>query len=153
MGFRQADITSKPVSFRRATAKGTIKLHPETISRIRRGAIEKGDPIEAARLMGVIGVKHTPTLLALCHPLRIESTDVVAKLGRDRIEVSVTVSAHEKTGVEMEALTGVALALLNIWDIVKPYEKDSKGQYPRTEITSLKVTEKVKKPVASAQTA
>lgn len=153
MGFRQVDIGPKPVSFRSATATGMIKLRPRTISRIRRGAIEKGDPLQAAKLTAVLAVKQTPNLIALCHPLRIEQVDVRARLCKDGIEVSVMVSAHEKTGVEMEALTGVAVALLNIWDIVKPYEKDAKGQYPRTEMRSLKVEEKVKRPTEIARNA
>ncbi len=153
MGFRQVDIGPKAVSFRSATATGMIRLRPRTISRIRRGAVEKGDPIQAAKLTAVLAVKQTPTLIALCHPLRIEQVDVRARLCKDGIVVSVMVSAHEKTGVEMEALTGVAVALLNIWDLVKPYEKDARGQYPRTEMRSLKVEEKVKRPAESARNA
>jgi cyclic pyranopterin phosphate synthase len=83
-------------------------------------------------------------MLALCHPLRIESTKVETKLNRDSIEVTVEVTAHEKTGVEMEALTAVAIALLNIWDVVKAYEKDDKGQYPSTRIEEIRVLRKAK---------
>ena len=153
MAFKQADISQKPVVFRSATAVGKIKLGPETMARVREGRIEKGDPVSLARITSVIGAKQTSNLLALCHPLGIENTETETRLMTDGIEVSVTVSAHEKTGVEMEALTGVSVALLNIWDVVKPYEKDARGQYPRTEMRFLKVKEKVKRPFESARTA
>lgn len=147
MAFTQADISRKPEVFRLATAVGKIRLSEKTIARIRKGRVEKGDPISLARLTAVTGAKQTPSLIALCHPLRIETTETKAELAKDGVEVSVTVAAHEKTGVEMEALTAVAVALLNIWDVVKPYEKDSNGQYPDTRIEFIRVERKVKKPV------
>jgi len=150
VGFTQADISRKPEVFRLATAAGKIRLSKKTIARIRGGRIEKGDPMSLARLMAVTGAKQTPSLLALCHPLRIEKTETRAELAKDGVEVSVTVAAHEKTGVEMEALTAVAVALLNIWDVVKPYEKDPDGQYPDTRIEFIRVERKVKKPTESA---
>ncbi len=150
MDFKQADISGKPVSFRLATAVGKIKLSQKTVKRIREARIEKGDPLSLARLTAVTGAKQTPNLLALCHPLRIESTETKARLLSDGIEVSVTVTAHEKTGVEMEALTATSVALLNIWDVVKPYEKDANGQYPGTRIESIRVERKVKKPLEDA---
>ncbi len=113
----------------------------------KKGQSREGDPISLARLTAVTGAKQTPSLIALCHPLRIETTETKAELAKDGVEVSVTVAAHEKTGVEMEALTAVAVALLNIWDVVKPYEKDSNGQYPDTRIEFIRVERKVKKPV------
>ena len=80
-----------------------------------------------------------------CHPLRIEQTQVTTRIRKESVEVTVTVSAHEKTGVEMEALTAVTVALLNIWDVVKPYEKDENGQYPSTRIENVRVVKKVKR--------
>jgi cyclic pyranopterin phosphate synthase len=145
--IKQANIAEKAVSFRSATATGRIRLKRETIARIKKGRIEKGDPLAIARVTGILVAKQTSDILALCHPLRIENTDIRLEIHDDSIEVTATVTAHEKTGVEMEALTAVAVALLNIWDVVKPYEKDAKGQYPTTEIESLRVTEKVKKPI------
>jgi cyclic pyranopterin monophosphate synthase len=114
------------------------------VRRIRNKQLEKGDPIVTAATMAVLGVKLTPSLVALCHQLRIEKTEPKVTLGRDWVEVSVTVGAHEKTGVEMEALTAVAIALLNIWDMTKAYEKDSEGQYPNTAIESIRVVRKLK---------
>jgi len=145
MSVRQADISGKPVVFRRATATGTIRLRPGTLRLIKRGKLAKGDPISISKTMAVLAVKKTPEMLALCHPLRIEHVEVEEEAAADSIEVTVTVSAHEKTGVEMEALTAVTVALLNIWDVVKGYEKDAMGQYPATRIDGVRVVEKVKR--------
>ena len=145
MSVRQADISDKQVVFRQATATGRIILTRKTIQLIKRGRLEKGDPIAISKTMAILAVKKTPEMLALCHPLRIEHVDVVETVNEDSIAVTATVSAHEKTGVEMEALTAVSVALLNIWDVVKAYEKDEAGQYPSTKIEGIRVVEKVKK--------
>jgi cyclic pyranopterin phosphate synthase len=142
--IRQVDVSGKEVVRREAVARGFIKLRPETVQRIRSGALEKGDPLQVARLAGINAAKLTPFLLPLCHPLKLEHVDVSLNVMDDGVEVMVRVVAHEKTGVEMEALTAAAIALLNIWDVVKQYEKDESGQYPLTEITSIKVLRKVK---------
>ena len=144
MIFRQADISKKPVSSRVATASGRIKLKRSTLDRIRKGRVEKGDPISLAEIAGIIAAKRTHELLPLCHPLKIERTTVETSLVPSGIEVTVTVSANEKTGVEMEALTATSVALLNIWDMVKPYEKDERGQYPATRIETVRVVNKSK---------
>ncbi|HUH99763.1 MAG TPA: cyclic pyranopterin monophosphate synthase MoaC [Nitrososphaerales archaeon] len=145
MSVRQADISAKPVAFRQATATGRLVLRPKTIELIKDSDIEKGDPLAVSKTMAILAVKRTPDLLALCHPLKIEHVEVEETVLEDSIAVSVTVSAHEKTGVEMEALTAVTVALLNIWDVVKAYEKDKDGQYPATKIEGVKVVEKVKR--------
>ena len=145
MSVRQVDISQKPVLFRLAVATGRIKLKPETLKLIRQGKLEKGDAVGIAETMAVLAAKRTPDMLALCHPLMIERTQVATRLKRDSVEVTVTVSAHEKTGVEMEALTAVSVALLNIWDVTKAYEKDEKGQYPGTRIEDIHVVRKVKR--------
>ena len=144
MVFRQVDVSHKPVSFRTATASGRIRLSPKTIALIKRRKVIKGDPLSLAQITGIQAVKKTPDLLALCHPLKVEGTDVKVGLKEGAVEVSVTVAAHEKTGVEMEALTAVSIALLNIWDMVKQYEKDKVGMYHTTRIESLCVTKKTK---------
>ncbi len=144
MHYRQVDISAKPEVLREATATGRIKLKRETIRLIREGKFEKGDPVSLAEMAAVLAVKQTPSLVVLCHPLRIEKTEPVVRIGDDYVEVTVTVRAHEKTGVEMEALTAVSVALLNIWDVAKAYEKDEKGQYPSTAIESIHVVKKVK---------
>jgi cyclic pyranopterin monophosphate synthase len=144
VSFKQVDISKKPASNRIARASGRIKLKPSTISRIRKGLTEKGDPMSLARVSGIMAAKRTSELLPLCHPLKIESTTIETSLSSSGIEVTATVSATEKTGVEMEALTATTVALLNIWDVVKAYEKDSRGQYPTTRIQDVRVVKKTK---------
>lgn len=142
--IRQVDISGKPEVKRVAVARGFIKLRAETVKRVREGEVEKGDPLQVARLAGINAAKLTPTLLPLCHPLRLEHIQVEPRIRDDGVEVEVKVEATEKTGVEMEALTALSIALLNIWDVVKAYEKDAVGQYPETEITGIRVVRKVK---------
>lgn len=144
MAIRQVDISDKKPVKRVAIARGFIKLRPETIRRIMDEDVEKGDPLQVARLAGINAAKLTPLLLPLCHPLKLEHVHVDAEVLEEGVEVEVRVEAMEKTGVEMEALTAASIALLNIWDAVKKYEKDSEGQYPFTEITSVKVVRKIK---------
>jgi cyclic pyranopterin monophosphate synthase len=143
--LKQVDISRKQVVYREATAKGRIRLSPGTLTLIRRGKLEKGDPLSLAATTAILAVKSTPAIIALAHPLKVERTEPKVVLGKDWVEVTVTVAAHEKTGVEMEALTAVSVALLNIWDVVKAHEKDSEGQYPTTRIESIRVTSKVKR--------
>ena len=144
MAIKQVDVSGKPMVRREAIARGFIKLKPETIRRIREGRVEKGDPLQVARLGGINAVKFTPLLLPLCHQLKIDSVSIETRLMDDGVEVVARVKAFERTGVEMEALTAASIALLNIWDAVKAYEKDERGQYPETEITGIRVLEKLK---------
>jgi len=145
--FRQVDVSSKPISYRKATATGMIRLKPSTLATIKKGKVEKGDPLALARLTGVVAAKRTSDMLALCHPLRLDATQVKAEAVKGGIRVTATVVAKERTGVEMEALTAVSVALLNIWDVTKQYEKDADGQYPDTRIEGIRVTSKVKRKV------
>ena len=145
MRFKQVDISGKQVIYREATATGRIVLKRSTCARIRRGTLEKGDPLALASTIAILAVKSTPAIVALAHPLKVEMTEPEVRLGDGWVDVTVTVAAHEKTGVEMEALTAVSVALLNVWDVVKSYEKDSAGQYPATRIESIRVTSKVKR--------
>jgi len=144
LAIKQVDVSSKPMVRREAVARGFIKLKPETIKMIREGRVEKGDPLQVAKLGGINAVKFTPILLPLCHQLKIDNVAIETRLVDDGVEVLAKVKAFERTGVEMEALTAVSIALLNIWDVVKAYEKDERGQYPETEITEIKVLEKLK---------
>ncbi len=145
--IKQVDVSEKPLVRRVAIARGFIKLRRETIERIRSGEVEKGDPLQLARITGINSAKLTPLLLPLCHPLRLDHVEVNPRITDEGIEVEAIIQAIERTGVEMEALTAVSVALLNIWDVVKKYEKNDEGQYPTTEITSIRVVEKVKKDV------
>ncbi|WP_440059622.1 cyclic pyranopterin monophosphate synthase MoaC [Thermogladius sp. 4427co] len=139
------DITAKKAVYREAVAEGVIRLRPETIQRIRDRSVEKGDVIEVTKAAVALAVKKTSELLPLCHPIPITHVDIGFEfLGEDRIKLVVRVKTIAQTGVEMEALTGVVVGLLNIWDMVKKYEKDESGQYPETWIENIRVVSKVK---------
>jgi len=139
------DITGKPESYREATAKGRIKLRAETVKRIEEGRIEKGDPVYAARIAGILAAKNTSNIIPLCHPIPITNVKVDIRMSAsDMVEVESTVKTKAQTGVEMEALVATAVALLTIWDMTKQYEKDSEGQYPHTLIRDIQVIRKVK---------
>ncbi|MCW3989260.1 MAG: cyclic pyranopterin monophosphate synthase MoaC [Candidatus Bathyarchaeota archaeon] len=142
--IKMIDISGKEVVHREAEATGRINLKRDTIEKIRSGEIKKGDPLPAAEIACILAVKKTPEFLPLCHPIPITSVDAEFHVADDHIEARCRVTADYKTGVEMEALTGVAAALLTIWDMVKYLEKDEDGQYPSTVITDVKVTEKRK---------
>ncbi|MEM0487933.1 MAG: cyclic pyranopterin monophosphate synthase MoaC [Candidatus Bathyarchaeia archaeon] len=139
------DVTGKPIVFREAVAAGRIRLRPETVALIKQGGIEKGDPIYTAKVAGVLAAKKTSSLIPLCHPLPLTNVKIdVEILDNSSIQVTATVKAQSQTGVEMEALTAVAVSLLTIWDMVKQYEKDVDGQYPHTVIEDIHVIKKVK---------
>lgn len=139
------DISEKEVVEREAEAKGKIKLEKNTLQAIDQGKIKKGDPFEASKISAINAVKNTPDLLPYCHPIPVEGVDISFDVGEEDIEMRCRVKAPYKTGVEMEALTGVSVGLLTIWDMVKYLEKDEKGQYPSTRITDIEVVEKIKK--------
>lgn len=141
---RMVDVSGKDVVHRVATATGRIYLRRETVDAVREGRIRKGDPLTVAEVASIQAVKKTPDLIPLCHNVPIGAVDTSFRLGESYIEAKCRVSAIYRTGVEMEALTGVAVALLNIWDMVKYLEKDADGQYPDAKITDVKVTEKWK---------
>ncbi|MEM4518749.1 MAG: cyclic pyranopterin monophosphate synthase MoaC, partial [Sulfolobales archaeon] len=126
------DITSKEVTYREAVAEGFIKLRRETLDIIRKGGVEKGDIVSVTKIAGILAAKKTSELLPLCHPIPITYVSLDLDVLEDGIKVRATVKTNAQTGVEMEALTATATALLNIWDMVKKYEKDERGQYPIT---------------------
>ena len=138
------NIGSKPVVERRATAKGRVILNQATKAAIVSGGIKKGDVLEASTIAAVQAVKDTPRIIPHCHPIPLEGTSVDWSWEDTSLWCSVTVSAHYKTGIEMEALTGVAAGLLCAFDMVKSLEKDDNGQYPVARITDLEVVEKFK---------
>jgi cyclic pyranopterin phosphate synthase len=139
------DISGKDVMLRKAEAVGRIILKKETIAAIKSGNIKKGDPLAVAEIACILAVKQTPDLIPMCHNIPIGSVDADFTIGDGFVEARCQVNATYKTGVEMEALTGVSVALLTIWDMVKYMEKDEDGQYPFTKIIDIRVTEKVKK--------
>lgn len=140
------DVTSKPEVYREATAKGKIKLKSETIDLIREGKIEKGSPFDVAKIAGILAAKNTSSLIPLCHPLPLTNVDVdINIVDNSTVEVNVTVKTRAQTGVEMEALVAVSVALLTVWDMTKQYEKDKAGQYPSTAIQDIRVVRKIKR--------
>lgn len=138
------EVGHKDVVFRKAIAKGKIRLKPETIKLIQEGKTKKGNVLAAAQIAGILAVKRTWEIIPLCHPIPLTGVDISFEFGEDYIEATCEVRAYYKTGVEMEALTGVSVALLTIWDMVKAVEKDEKGQYPVTRIYDIRVVEKIK---------
>lgn len=144
MTAKMVDISPKDIVLREAIAEGFIKLKKETIERIKKGEIEKGDVITVAKVAGIMAAKKNYELLPMCHPIPLEYSGLEVFLEEEGVRVRSTIKAHYRTGVEMEALTSVAVALLTVWDMVKQYEKDENGQYPTTVIENIKVINKVK---------
>jgi len=141
---RMVDISNKEEVSRRAKASGEIQLKPETIEAIRNKKIIKGSVLETARIASIMAIKNTSSVIPMCHHIPITGIDVQFDLDHDNVKVTVDVRTIGKTGVEMEALHGVSVALLTIWDMVKSAEKDDTGNYPFTAIKNIRVLEKIK---------
>ncbi|OPY39281.1 MAG: putative cyclic pyranopterin monophosphate synthase accessory protein [Methanoregula sp. PtaU1.Bin051] len=141
---RMVDVTGKADVAREAVASGRIYLREETLAAIREGTVVKGNVLATARVAATLAVKNTAGIIPMCHPIPISSISVDFVDGEGYIEATVVVKMTGKTGVEMEALTGVSVALLTIWDMVKSAEKDKAGQYPVTRISDIRVVEKKK---------
>ena len=144
------DVTSKPVMYREAVAEGSIMLKKSTIELIRQGRVAKGDVITVSRVAAILACKETSRLIPFCHPIPLTHVKVDFEIREDEVKVRVSVKTKAETGVEMEALTGVAMALLTIWDMVKRYEKNEEGLYPSTVIREIKVVSKVKRALESS---
>jgi cyclic pyranopterin phosphate synthase len=142
---RMVDISGKEDVARRAVASGEILLKPATIEAVRNRKLVKGEVLETARTAAVMAVKQTSSVIPMCHNIPITGIDVDFDTGNDSIIARVEVSSTGKTGVEMEALHGVSVALLTIWDMVKSAEKDETGNYPFTRIRNIYIIEKTKK--------
>jgi cyclic pyranopterin phosphate synthase len=138
------DISGKPEVVREATAAGKIYLRPGTLTAIREGKVVKGNVLATARVAATLAVKNTATIIPMCHTIPISSISVDFTDGDGYIETTVVVKMTGKTGVEMEALTGVSVALLTVWDMVKSAEKDKDGHYPVTRIDDIRVLAKKK---------
>ena len=141
---QMVDISAKNDVIREAVAVGKIFLKPETLAAIRDGTVIKGNVLATARVAATLAVKNTPSLIPMCHSIPISAVVVEFEEGDGFIEVMVRVKSTGKTGVEMEALVGVSIALLTVWDMVKSAEKDAAGQYPLTCIQDIRVIEKCK---------
>jgi cyclic pyranopterin phosphate synthase len=138
------DITHKPIVNRMAQASGKILLTSKTIEEIKAGRIKKGDPLQVAEVAAMNAAKQTYLLIPHCHQIPLDMVSVQFQVNDDFIEANCIVSAQARTGVEMEALVGISMALNTLWDMVKYLEKDTKGQYPDTRITDINVLIKKK---------
>jgi cyclic pyranopterin phosphate synthase len=118
------DVGAKPVTDRQAIARGTITMSAKALQLIRRGEVAKGDPLQAARLAGILAAKQTASLIPLCHPLPLTHVGVELKPSKSGYTIEARVRTSAQTGVEMEALTAVAMAALTIYDMVKAVDKD-----------------------------
>ena len=120
---RMVDVSGKEVTAREAVAAGRVLVSPEVVALLRGDGVPKGDALAVARLAGIMGAKQTPTLIPLCHPLSISSATVDLEVADDAVEIVATVRTTDRTGVEMEALTAVAVAGLTVIDMVKAVDK------------------------------
>lgn len=145
------DVGGKPVSARRAVAVGEIALTEATVSALESDSVEKGDVLATARVGAIQAVKHTWEIIPMCHQIPITSVEANFTVSGDRVLAEVAVETVGQTGCEMEALVGVTVGLNVIWDMTKSLEKDEAGQYPRTEIHGVRVTEKSKEPIGQEE--
>ena len=120
---RMVDVSGKDVTARVATASGRVLVSEAVIGLLRGEGVPKGDALAVARLAGIMGAKQTPALIPLCHPLAISGVTVDLAVADDAVEISATVRTTDRTGVEMEALTAVAVAALTVIDMVKAVDK------------------------------
>ena len=120
---RMVDVTAKDVTVRHATATGRVLVSPEVIAGIRDGGMPKGDVLAVARIAGIQAAKRTPDLIPLCHPIAIHGVEVTVELAEAQVDITATVRTADRTGVEMEALTCVAVAGLALIDMVKAVDR------------------------------
>ena len=132
---RMVDVSGKDVTVRIAHAQGRFVTTPEVIALLRRDGLPKGDALAVARIAGLAGAKRTPDLVPLCHPVALHGVSVDLDVGDDEIVIDATTRTADRTGVEMEALTAVAVAGLALIDMVKAVD-------PGAVITDVRVEEK-----------
>ncbi len=132
---RMVDVSQKPVTAREAVARGRITMSREAIKQIRSGAVKKGDPLQTARLAGIMAAKHTATVIPLCHPLPLSHAGVTLTPVADGYVIEARMRTTAQTGVEMEALHAVAVAALTIYDMIKAVDK-------RMVISDIRLVEK-----------
>jgi len=120
---RMVDVGDKPVTAREAVARGAITMTAAARRAIRTGAVAKGDPLQAARLAGIMAAKRTAEIVPLCHPLPLTHVAIDLRARRDGYEIVARVRTSAQTGVEMEALTAVAAAALTVYDMLKAVDR------------------------------
>lgn len=135
---RMVDVGGKAVSRRRATARGRVRMAPETAARLH--ALPKGDALVVAQIAGIQAAKRTAELVPLCHPLPLTHVEVALSVAEDGVEIIATAETTGQTGVEMEALTAVAVAALTVYDMAKAVDKGM-------AISDVRLVDKRKEPV------
>ena len=129
------DVSGKQVTARRASAKGRVLLSGAAVAALRGGTVPKGDALAVARVAGIQAVKRTPELIPLAHPIAVHAVEVDLEVVDEGVEIAATVRTADRTGIEMEALTAVAVAALALIDMVKAVDKHAR-------ITDVRVTAK-----------
>jgi len=132
---RMVDVSAKDVTARTATARGRVLVNADVVRLLRAGGLPKGDALAVARIAGIMAAKHTPDLVPLCHPIALHAVNVDCTVADDAVDIVVTTRTADRTGVEMEALTAVAVACLAVVDMVKAVD-------PAATITDIRVVEK-----------
>ena len=132
---RMVDVADREVTIRSATTVGKVLLSENVVTLLRDGKVPKGDVLATARIAGIMATKRTPDLIPLCHPIAIHGVSVELNVVDDGVEITATVKTADRTGVEMEALTAVAVAGLTVIDMVKAID-------PSATITDVKMTHK-----------
>lgn len=133
--IKMVDVTEKSTTVRSARARGRVRTSPQTLVLIQSEKIAKGNPLEVARIAGIMAAKNTAGLIPLCHPLGLTHVDVRCELTQEGIDLEATATAEGKTGVEMEALAAVSIAALTIYDMCKAVDREM-------VITDLRLVEK-----------
>jgi cyclic pyranopterin phosphate synthase len=132
---RMVDVSAKDVSARTATARGRVVVSPEVLKLLRDSALPKGDALAVARIAGIMAAKRTPDLVPLCHPIALHGVTVDLEVTDDGVLIEATTRTADRTGVEMEALTSVAVAGLALIDMVKAVD-------PAAVVTDVRVMRK-----------
>lgn len=148
---QMVDVGAKPMTKRRAVATGDLEVQVSTIDAINADTLEKGDVLATARIGAVQAVKHTWETIPMCHQIPITNVETDFQLETDTVSLTVAVETTGQTGCEMEALEGVTTGLNVVWDMVKAVEKDEDGRYPTTAIRNVRVIEKEKRALDSAE--
>jgi cyclic pyranopterin monophosphate synthase len=135
---RMVDVGDKPQSRRRAVARGSVRMAPETARRLRE--LPKGDALAVAQVAGIMAAKRTSELIPLCHPLPLTHVDVSLEVGNAGVEITAAAETTAQTGVEMEALTAVSVAALTVYDMAKAIDAEM-------TVSDVSLVEKTKEPV------
>jgi len=123
---RMVDVGDKSVSARAATARARVTVSPDVVALLRGEGVPKGDALGVARIAGIMAAKRTPDLIPLCHPIALDGVDLDLDVHDDGVQITATVRTHDRTGVEIEALTAVTVAAVAVIDMVKAVDKSAR---------------------------